>query len=83
MTFWDELGELWEQGRYADVTLRVQGQDIQAHKNILAAHSAVFRAMLENEMKEKQVLNPGLGPWIFVRRMCLSAILSSPYIHGA
>ena len=81
--FWENLGELWEQGRYTDVTLVVGGQEIKAHKTILAANSDVFRAMFENNMKEKQVLNPGLGQWSFVRRMCLSAIMSSPDIHGA
>ena len=72
--FWENLGELWEQGRYTDVTLVVGGQEIKAHKTILAANSDVFRAMFENNMKEKQVLNPGLGKWSFVRTMCLLAI---------
>ena len=64
--FWDNLGAIWEQSRYTDVTLVVRGQEIKAHKNILAAHSAVFNAMFENDMREKQVLNPGLGQWSFV-----------------
>ena len=61
MRFWDELGEMWEQGRYADVTLAVQGKELQCHKAILAGHSAVFNAMFQSNMKEKKVLNPGLG----------------------
>ena len=64
--FWENLGELWEQGRYTDVTLVVQGQELPAHKAILAGHSAVFNAMFENAMKEKKVLNPRLGQWSFI-----------------
>ena len=57
----ENLGELWQQARYADVTLVVQGRELPAHKMVLAANSAVFNAMFENNLKEKKVLNPRLG----------------------
>ena len=57
----DNLGAIWEQSRYTDVLLVVRGREIKAHKTILAAHSPVFNAMFENDLKEKQVLNPGLS----------------------
>ena len=65
----DDLGVLWEHGRFTDVILHVQGRDIKAHKCILAARSVVFSAMFDIDMEEKQVLNPGLGQWGFFRMM--------------
>ena len=68
----DDLGVLWEHGRFTDVILHVQGRDIKAHKCILATRSVVFSAMFENDMEEKQVLHPGLGQWGFFRMMYIT-----------
>lgn len=51
----DDLGVLWEQSRFSDVILCIQGKEFQAHKAILAARSPVFHAMFEHEMEEKKV----------------------------
>lgn len=50
----DDLGVLWEQSRFSDVILCIQGKEFQAHKAILAARSPVFHAMFEHEMEEKK-----------------------------
>jgi hypothetical protein len=39
-------------GKDADVTFRVRGEEIKAHKNILTHRSAYFRLMFESGMKE-------------------------------
>ena len=44
--------KLLESGLFSDVTLVVEGQEICAHKAILAAHSPVFKAMFEHKMSE-------------------------------
>ncbi|XP_052588161.1 speckle-type POZ protein-like [Peromyscus californicus insignis] len=53
-TLADELGELGENSRFTDCCLVVSGQEFQAHKAILAAHSPVFRAMFQHDMKESK-----------------------------
>lgn len=50
----DDLGLLFENQRFSDVTLCVNGRDFQAHKAILAARSPVFAAMFEHEMEERK-----------------------------
>lgn len=47
------LKGLLQSGQYSDVTLNVKGKEFRCHKNILAAHSPVFAAMLEHDTKEK------------------------------
>ena len=37
---------------FSDVVLKCNGQDFPCHKVVLSARSDVFKAMLENEMKE-------------------------------
>ena len=39
---------------YTDVTLKVDDVEIKAHKNVLAARSAVFDAMFKSKMQEEQ-----------------------------
>ena len=46
------LGRLLETGLHSDVTLEVEGQELPAHKAILAARSPVFKAMFEHKMSE-------------------------------
>nr|XP_025876422.1 BTB/POZ and MATH domain-containing protein 2-like [Oryza sativa Japonica Group] len=46
------LGGLLESGDGADVTFRVAGEDVRAHRYILAARSPVFKAELFGQMKE-------------------------------
>ncbi|XP_058808590.1 speckle-type POZ protein-like [Phymastichus coffea] len=48
----DQFGQLLNSEQFSDVTLRVDGADIRAHKNILACRSPVFRAMFTHPMKE-------------------------------
>ncbi|PNF43563.1 hypothetical protein B7P43_G03925 [Cryptotermes secundus] len=50
----DDLGLLFENQKFSDVTLSVSGREFQAHKAILAARSPVFAAMFENEMEERK-----------------------------
>ncbi|KAH9374608.1 hypothetical protein HPB48_017400 [Haemaphysalis longicornis] len=47
-----DLGHLFEDGKYSDVVLNVQGQEIRAHKMILSARSVVFASMFEHDMEE-------------------------------
>ena len=46
-----DLGSLFENQKFTDVTLSVDGKDLLVHKAILAARSSVFAAMFEHEMK--------------------------------
>ncbi|CAL5041475.1 unnamed protein product [Urochloa decumbens] len=46
------FGELWRSKRGTDVTFLVAGEDIAAHKCVLAARSLVFMAELFGDMKE-------------------------------
>lgn len=48
------LETLFLSSEFSDVTLHIEGKNYPAHKNILAARSPVFKAMLTNDMKEKQ-----------------------------
>ncbi|XP_023704919.1 protein roadkill, partial [Cryptotermes secundus] len=50
----DDLGFLFENQKFSDVTLSVSGREFQAHKAILGARSPVFAAMFEHEMEERK-----------------------------
>lgn len=48
------LASLREQGQLCDVVLETEsGDQIQAHRNVLAAASAYFRAMFVNDLAER------------------------------
>lgn len=47
-----DFKELLNSETESDLTIRVQGQDIRAHRAVLAARSPVFSAMLKSDMKE-------------------------------
>lgn len=47
------LKNLLESGHHSDVTLNVKDKEFKVHKNILAAHSPVFAAMMLHDTKEK------------------------------
>ncbi|XP_011871174.1 PREDICTED: speckle-type POZ protein A-like isoform X2 [Vollenhovia emeryi] len=49
----DNLGLLFDDQKFCDVTIAVRGKEFQAHKIILAAQSPVFSAMFEHKMKER------------------------------
>lgn len=49
-----DLGHLFEDGKFSDVVLNVQGKEIHAHKMILAARSVVFASMFQHDMEEKK-----------------------------
>ncbi|XP_017846574.1 protein roadkill isoform X1 [Drosophila busckii] len=51
----DDLGNLFDNEKFSDVTLSVGGREFQAHKAILAARSDVFAAMFEHEMEERKL----------------------------
>ncbi|EAY78542.1 hypothetical protein OsI_33640 [Oryza sativa Indica Group] len=51
------LGGLLESGDGADVTFRVAGEEVRAHRYILAARSPVFKAELFGQMKESSSSN--------------------------
>ena len=48
------LGLLLEEGLFADVTFEVAGEQITAHRSILAARSTYFRAMFQSDCHEAQ-----------------------------
>ena len=48
----DKLNELRETNVLCDTTIRAEGQDFAAHKCVLSAASAYFRALFTSEMKE-------------------------------
>ena len=48
----DKLNELRETNVLCDTTIRAEGQDFTAHKCVLSAASAYFRALFTSEMKE-------------------------------
>lgn len=50
----EDLGNLFDNEKFSDVTLSVGGREFQAHKAILAARSPVFAAMFEHEMEERK-----------------------------
>ena len=43
---------LLKEGKYSDVSIKVDGIEIKAHKAILSARSPVFNAMFESKMSE-------------------------------
>ncbi|UYV64800.1 SPOP, partial [Cordylochernes scorpioides] len=49
---YQDLEHLLENKLFSDVTLCVDGQEIKAHKNILAARSTVFAAMFDHGIEE-------------------------------
>nr|XP_014103380.2 protein roadkill isoform X1 [Bactrocera oleae] len=51
----EDLGALFDNEKFSDVTLAVAGREFQAHKAILAARSEVFNAMFEHEMEERKL----------------------------
>ncbi|XP_005178110.1 protein roadkill-like isoform X2 [Musca domestica] len=51
----EDLGNLFDNEKFSDVTLAVGGREFQAHKAILAARSDVFAAMFEHEMEERKL----------------------------
>ena len=50
----NELGGVWEYSLFTDCFLVVAGQEFHAHNAIIAAHSKVFTAMFEHDMKERR-----------------------------
>ena len=48
----DKLNELRETNVLCDTTIRAKGQDFAAHKCVLSAASAYFRALFTSQMKE-------------------------------
>ena len=50
----DDFAQLFDNQKFSDITLSVNGTEFQAHKNILAVRSPVFAAMFEHDMEEKQ-----------------------------
>ncbi|OCT61035.1 speckle-type POZ protein-like [Xenopus laevis] len=50
----EDMGCLWENRRFTDCSLFVEGNEFKAHKSILAARSPVFSAMFEHPMQESR-----------------------------
>ncbi|KAG8184549.1 hypothetical protein JTE90_012638 [Oedothorax gibbosus] len=50
----DDIGELFENQKFSDVILSVEGKEFCVHKAILAARSPVFAAMFEHDMEESK-----------------------------
>ncbi|XP_028640756.1 TD and POZ domain-containing protein 3-like [Grammomys surdaster] len=83
--FTDDVEEQWENSLSTDCCLFVGGQEFRAHKAILAAHSPVFRAMFEHEMKEKltnRVEIQDLDPEVFKEMMGFIYTGKVPHFHS-
>merc|ERR1712129_70395 len=66
-----KLGGLLDSGRFSDVIVRVEQEEIKAHSAILAAQSPVFEAMLScgmREQRQREIIIRDLDP-LAVRRM--------------
>eukprot|EP00092_Neocalanus_flemingeri_P016813 GFUD01018183.1.p1 GENE.GFUD01018183.1~~GFUD01018183.1.p1 ORF type:complete len:384 (+),score=99.30 GFUD01018183.1:278-1429(+) len=50
--FNSNMKNVFEMKNFSDVVLKCNGQDFPCHKVVLSARSDVFKAMLENEMRE-------------------------------
>lgn len=50
----DDYEELFEKASFSDVTFNIQERKIHLHKAILSHRSPFFKAMFENDMKEKK-----------------------------
>ncbi|XP_051030073.1 speckle-type POZ protein-like [Phodopus roborovskii] len=84
-TLADELGELWEKSLFTDCCLVVAGQEFQAHKAILAARSAVFRAMFQHDLEERRtnrVEIHDLEPQVFEAMMGFMYTGKAPALQG-
>ncbi|KAL1763418.1 speckle-type POZ protein, partial [Sigmodon hispidus] len=84
-TLADELGELQENGSFADCCLVVAGQEFRAHKAILAARSPVFKAMFEHDMEERRknrVEIHDLEPQVFRAMMDFIYTGKVPNLHS-
>ncbi|XP_036032428.1 speckle-type POZ protein-like [Onychomys torridus] len=67
-TLADVREQLCENSHFTDCCLEVAGQELQAHKSILATHSPVFRAIFEHDMEESRnnlTEIPELEPQVF------------------
>lgn len=67
----DDLRNLLDSQMFSDVTIQVGDERIQAHRNILAARSPVFAAMLSSGMtegREKKIAIKDLDPKAPCRR---------------
>ncbi|KAL6953837.1 hypothetical protein U1Q18_046967 [Sarracenia purpurea var. burkii] len=53
----EDFGSLLKNGKFADVTISVNGTEYSVHKTILAARSAVFSAMFEQNGMRESVKN--------------------------
>lgn len=63
-----DLAELFSGGLYSDVVIAVGGREFPAHRGVLAARSAFFRAMFAAQMRESQtgkVLLDDVEPRVF------------------
>ncbi|KAF8788722.1 Speckle-type POZ protein-like B like protein [Argiope bruennichi] len=50
----EDFQNLYQEGTLSDFTVKVGGEDLQAHKAILCARSPVFKAMLTSNMSENE-----------------------------
>ena len=55
----DKLNELRETNVLCDTTIRTEGQDFAAHKCVLSAASAYFRALFTSQMRETKEQHGG------------------------
>ncbi|XP_051030812.1 speckle-type POZ protein-like [Phodopus roborovskii] len=84
-TLADELGELWEKSLFTDCCLVVAGQEFWAHKAILAARSAVFRAMFQRDSEESRTNRleiHDLEPQVFEAMMGFIYTGKAPALHS-
>lgn len=48
------LSNLYSSGAFSDITFLVEGQELKAHKNILASRNEVFQSMFLSDMSESK-----------------------------
>ena len=52
--FMEDMGNIFEAGKFTDVTIVCQDREFECHKAILAARSTVLEAMFSHNMKEER-----------------------------
>jgi BTB/POZ domain len=50
----DVFKGLWKSGQFSDFTITAGSKEFKVHKCVVGSRSAVFTAIFENDMKEKQ-----------------------------
>ncbi|XP_005188862.2 speckle-type POZ protein-like [Musca domestica] len=82
----ERMAKLLDSGKFSDVTLVVQGEELYAHKAILSLRSSVFSAMFEHETmtenETNQILINDFEPVVIKEMLIFMYSDSAPNIEG-